>query len=248
VEQARQWSERALLLAHEGAHPFTLAYTLVLLSWFHHFRREWAVALERAEQAIAICIKQGLALWLAWGTMIRGWALAEQGQGDAAIAQIHQGLAAAQAAEARVFRTHQLTLLAEAYWTVGEPEAGLAALTEAAALVEQTEERFWEAEIYRLKGELLLMLDGASLSHDVEEVPDTESPEGCFLKAIAIARRQQGKSLELRATVSLCRLWQQQGKRNQARHMLTDIYDWFTEGFDTSDLQQAHALLQELSA
>jgi adenylate cyclase len=152
-EQARQWSERALLLAHEAAHEYTLAYTLVLSSWFHHFRRESAVAQERAEEAIAICIKLGLALWLAWGTMIRGWALATQGK-EAGIAQLHQGLAAAQAAEAGVFRTHQLTLLAEAYDAVGEPAAGLTALDEALALVEQTEERFWEAEIYRLKGEL----------------------------------------------------------------------------------------------
>jgi predicted ATPase len=249
VGKARQWSERAQLLAHEGAHPFTLAYTLVLLSWLHHFRREWAVAQERAEEAITICIKQGLALWLAWGTMIRGWALVEQGQGDAGIAQIHQGLTAAQAAEAGVFRTHQLTLLAEAYGAVGQPVAGLAALEEALALVEQNEERFWEAEIYRLKGELLLTVESAGLSRGVTEgMQGADSPEGCFLTAIEIARRQEGRSLELRTTVSLARLWQQQGKKNQARRILADIYGWFTEGFDTIDLQQAQTLLQELSA
>jgi class 3 adenylate cyclase/tetratricopeptide (TPR) repeat protein len=249
VEQARQWSERALLLAHEASHAYTLAYALVLSSWLHHFRREWAVAQERAEEAIAICTTQGAALWLAWGTMIRGWALATQGQGDAGIAQIHQGLAAAQAAGAGVFRTHQLDLLAEAYQTVGEPEAGLVALDEALALVEQNEERFWEAEIYRLKGELLLTMEGAGRSRSViEGMQDAESPEGCFLTAIEIARRQAGKSLELRATVSLARLWQQHGKKDQARHMLADIYRWFTEGSDTIDLQQAQVLLQELSA
>ena len=168
---------------------------------------------------------------------------------DAAIAQLRQGLAAAQAAGAEFFRTHQLTLLAEAYQTVGEPAAGLATLAEALALMEQTEERFWEAEIYRLTGELLLTLEGAGLSlSTVEGMQHADSPEGCFLTAIEKARRQEGKSLELRATVSLGRLWQQQGKKNQARPMLADIYGWFTEGFDTIDLQQAKALLDELSA
>jgi predicted ATPase len=158
-------------------------------------------------------------------------------------------LAATQAAESAVFRTYQLALLAEAYNTVGEPAAGLAVLAEALALVEQTEERFWEAEIYRLKGELLLKAEGAVCSLGaVQGMQDSETPEECFLKAIVIARRQAGKSLELRATVSLARLWQQQGKRDQARGMLADIYGWFTEGFDTIDLQQAQALLQELSA
>jgi predicted ATPase len=249
VEQARQWGERALLLARAAAHAYTLAYALVLSSWFHHFCRESVVAQERAEEAIAIASKHGLALWLAWGTITRGWVLAQQGQGEAGIAQLRQGLAAAQATGAELFRTYQLTLLAEAYQTVGEPEAGLRVLGEALALVEQTEERFWEAEIYRLTGELLLRVGGAARSLGaVQGMQDSASPEECFLTAIEIARRQEGKSLELRATVSLARLWQQQGKQDQARRMLADIYAWFTEGFDTIDLQQAHALLQELSA
>jgi predicted ATPase len=140
-------------------------------------------------------------------------------------------------------------MLAEAYQTVGQPEPGLRVLAEAVAQVETTEERFWEAEIYRLKGELLLTAQGAGRSlRAVEGMQDAESPEGCFLTAIAIAQRQEGKSLELRATVSLARLWQQHGKKDQARHTLADIYGWFTEGFDTIDLQQAKALLDELSA
>jgi predicted ATPase len=150
---------------------------------------------------------------------------------------------------AEVWRTYFLTLLAEAYHTVGEPEAGLGVLAEAVAQVEKTEERFWEAEIYRLKGELLLKAEGGGLSLGVVEGrQDAASPEGCFLKAIEIARRQEGKSLELRATVSLGRLWQQQGKKDQARHMLADIYGWFTEGFDMIDVLQAKALLDQLSA
>jgi len=249
VEQARRWSDQAVMLAREGAHPYTLASCLHYASWLHHFCQEPAGVQEQAEEVIAISAKQGVALLLAWGTMMRGWALARQGQGEAGITQIRQGLAAAQAAGTRLFGTHDLTLLAEAYDTVGEPEAGLVALEEALALVEKNEERFWEAEIYRLKGELLLMLEGAERSLGaVEGMQDAESPEGCFLTAIDIARRQEGKSLELRATVSLARLWQQQGKQDQAWRMLADIYSWFTEGFDTVDLQQAKALIQELSA
>jgi predicted ATPase len=249
VEQAGRWSERAVMLAREAAHAYTLAFALAHSSWFHHFRRECAVAQEQAEEVIAIATKQGLGLMLVWGTILRGWALAQQGQGDAGIAQLRQGLAAAQAAETEAYRTYHVTLLAEAYQAAGEPETGLRVLAEALALVEQTEERFWEAEIYRLKGELLLTLESAGRSRSaVEAMQEVESPEGCLIKAIEIARRQEGKSLELRATVSLARLWQQQGKKDQARRMLADIYGWFTEGFDTVDLQQANALLQELSA
>jgi class 3 adenylate cyclase/tetratricopeptide (TPR) repeat protein len=249
VEPARRWSERALMLAREADHAFTLAYALVLSSWFHQFCQERTVAQEYAEEAIAISTKQGIALFLAWGTIFRGWALAKQGQGDAGIVQLRQGVAALRAAGIQSFGTHHLTLLAEAYQTVGQPDAGLAALAEAAALVETTEERFWEAEIYRLKGELLLTLQGAGRSQGLTEgMQSAESPEGCFLTAIEIARRQEGKSLELRATVSLARLWRQHGKQDQARRMLAEIYGFFTKGFDTIDMRQANALLQELSA
>ena len=142
MEQARQWSERALLLAREAAHAYTLAYTLVLSSWFHHFRREWAVAQERAEEAIAICYQTGTCVVAGVGNdHARLGARNSRGK-EAGIAQIRQGLAAAQATGAGVFRTYQLTLLAEAYQTVGEPAAGLAALDEALALVEKTERAF----------------------------------------------------------------------------------------------------------
>jgi tetratricopeptide (TPR) repeat protein len=247
-EQAQRWSERAILLAREAAHPFTLVATLGPSFWLHSSCQEWAIAQEEAEEVIEIASKQGLAVGLAWATTIRGWALAKQGQGETGIAQLRQGVAAFQAAQ-QTLVTHHLTLLAEAYDSVGDPVAGLAALDEAAALVEKIGERFWEAEIYRLKGELLLRVGGAARSVGaIQAMQDSESPEECFLTAIEIARRQAGKSLELRATVSLARLWQQQGKRDQAQRMLADIYGWFTEGFDTVDLQQAHALLQELSA
>ena len=153
VEQARRWNERALGLAREAAHAFTLAYTLIFSSWLHHFCQEWAIAQEQAEEVIAIASKQGLALWLAWGMITRGWALAQQGQGEAGIAEMIQGLAAGRATGAEICRTYLPTLLVDAYRSVGQPEAGLRVLGEALAQVEQTEEQYWEAEIYRLKGE-----------------------------------------------------------------------------------------------
>jgi predicted ATPase len=151
-------------------------------------------------------------------------------------------------------RSHFLALLAEAYGKVGRAEEGLAALVEALAQVEKTGERWYEAELYRLKGELTLQKFQVSGSKfQVQESPESEvrSPEleaeECFLRAIEIARQQQAKSLELRATMSLARLWQQQGKKKEAHSMLAEIYGWFTEGFDTRDLQEAKALLGELA-
>ena len=133
-------------------------------------------------------------------------------------------------------RSHQLASLAEAYGKAGQVEEGLAALAETLAVVNRTGERFYEAEAHRLQGELLRM-QGA----DLGEV------EACFRQAIQVARQQQAKSWELRAVMSLCRLWQEQGKREEARQMLAEIYGWFTEGFDTPDLREARVLLEELS-
>ena len=120
----------------------------------------------------------------------------------------------------KLYRPCHLALLAEAYGQAGQPEAGLSVLDEALTLVEATEERWWEAEVYRLKGELLLRLP----------LPDIPQATACFHQALDVARRQQAKALELRAALSLSRLWQQQGQRDQARQLLTEIYSWFTEG------------------
>jgi predicted ATPase len=158
------------------------------------------------------------------------------------MSQIRQGLATRQALEAGIFQSYYLALLAEAYGKAGRAEEGLATLAEALAVVDNSGERFYEAELYRLKGELTLQQGS---------VQDLESrgkeAEECFHKAIEVARQQQAKSLELRASRSLAHLWQQQGKRAEAHQMLSDIYNWFTEGFDTKDLQEAKALLDELA-
>jgi len=169
---------------------------------------------------------------------MRGWALAMQGHGEEGMAQIRQGIAAYRATGAELFVPLFLyTWLADVCTHLGHPEEGFQALAEAHTLVEQHEERWWEAEVSRLRGALLLQ---QTLTHQ-------EEAEVCFQQALTVARHQQAKSLELRAAMSLARLWQQQGKRAEARELLAPIYGWFTEGFETADLQEAQALLDELA-
>jgi predicted ATPase len=174
---------------------------------------------------------------MACGAILRGWALAQQGQAKEGIDQLHQGLIAFRATGAEIWRPYFLACLAEAYGTMEQPEAGLTALAEALTLVDTTGERWYEAELYRLKGVLLLQQSSSN---------QTEA-ESCFHQAIAIAQNQQAKLLELRATTSLARLWQQQGKRQEAHDLLAPVYHWFTEGFDTADLKDAKTLLDELA-
>ena len=168
---------------------------------------------------------------------MRGWALAMQGQGEAGMAQVRQGIAAWRATSATMLVPYLCTVLAEVADHLGHPEEALQALAEAHTLVEQREERFWEAEVCRLQGVLLLRQPGTP----------QEEAETWLRRALDVARRQEAKSLELRAAMSLSRLWQQQGKRAEACELLAPIYSWFTEGFDTADLQDAKALLAELA-
>ena len=169
--------------------------------------------------------------------VLQGWALAAQGQGAEGIGQLRQGLTAWLATGAAGTQAYFLGLLAEAYGTMGQAKEGLSVLTEALAAAHNSREGYYEAQLHRLKGELLLQ----------QTAPDEHHAEACFHQALAIARRQQAKSWELRAATSLARLWQQQGKRAGAHAMLTPLYGWFTEGFDTADLQEAHALLEALA-
>ena len=186
---------------------------------------------------MALCAEQGFAQLLAFGRLLRGWALAVRQQGEDGIAHIHQGLAAYQATGAAVGRPQHLALLAEAHGQVRQAEAGLAVLTEALTVVGQTGEQSYEAELHRLTGQLLL---ARSAAHHTEA-------ETCFRRALDVARHQQAKSWELRAAMSLSRLWQQQGKHAAARRLLAEVYSWFTEGFDTTDLREAAALLKALA-
>jgi predicted ATPase len=160
-----------------------------------------------------------------------------QGQGEEGVAQVRQGITAFRATGAALFVPYFYTILADVCDHLGYPEDGLQALAEAHTLVEQHEERYWEAEVCRLRGVLLLRQS---------ETPQSEA-EAWVQRALDLARQQQAKSLELRAAMSLSRLWQQQGKQAEARELLAPVYGWFTEGFDTADLQEARALLQELT-
>jgi predicted ATPase len=253
-EQALQRSHEALILAQGLSHPFSLGLALVMAALLHQLRRERRAAQERAEAAMTLATEQGFVEWLGAGSIVRGWALAEQGQGEEGITQMRQALAAFQAVGIEIGRAASLSWLAEAYGKEGQVEEGLTVLAEALAVVDKTRERIYEAELYRLKGQLTLQkfqVSGSkfqvenSLGSSVQSL-ESEAEE-CFLKAIEIARKQQAKSLELRAVVSLARLWQQQGKKEEAWQMLAEIYGWFTEGFDTKDLQEAKALLEALA-
>ncbi|MGH8071946.1 MAG: hypothetical protein ACRERE_43290, partial [Candidatus Entotheonellia bacterium] len=227
----------ALALAHELSHPYSLAWARCWAAMVSQFRRDVPAAHEHAEAAIALATEQGFPQWAAWGTSLRGWTAAMQGQGEEGLAQVRQGIAAWRATGAALTVTYLCTVLADVCDYLGHPEDGLQALAEAHTLVEQQEERWWEAEIARLRGVLLLKQTGT---------PQVEA-ETCLRQALDIARRQEAKSLELRAAMSLSRLWQQQGKQAEAHALLAPIYGWFTEGFDTADLQEAKTLLEELS-
>ena len=240
ADQALQHLHRALALARDVAHPNTLQYALTFTAIGHHFRREARDVQEQAEMAIALINEQGLAgNFLALATCLQGWALAAQGQREAGLALMRQGLVHHQDSGQGAQRPWLLGVLAEACAHAGQLDEGLRLVTEALERAQQSGEREWEAELYRLKGELLVHAAGG-----VQHAAVTA--EECFHQSLAVARRQQAKSFELRAAMSLARLWQRQGKRAEAYVLLAPIYGWFTEGFDTADLQEAKALLDEL--
>jgi DNA-binding SARP family transcriptional activator/predicted ATPase len=242
-DQALERSREALALAHELDHPYTLGFALCMAgAFFHQMRREDQLARERNEAMLQLSTEEGFPLFLAGGTVLQGWTLARAGQPEAGIRDIHQGLTTAQAMGTELQRSHVLALLAEAQASAGQTEEGLGALAEALALAEKTGERYYEAEIHRLVGELLLMQGS-----EAEAETSFQEAESCFQHAIEVARRQQARSWELRATTSLARLWQKQGRQEEARKVLAEIYEWFTEGFDTPDLIDAGALLDELT-
>jgi predicted ATPase len=233
-DQALQQNREALALARQEASPFGLALATFLAAELHISRREPQRVRELAEDCLALSTEHGFPQWMANGNICRGWALAATGQVAAGVAQMREGITAMHAFEADLGRSRYLALLGEACGATSQLAEGLSLLAEALAFAEQSGERFFEAEIYRLRGELLLQ----------SEAPQAEVEE-CFHQALRIAQRQQAKSLELRAVMSLARLWQRQGKSAEAQQMLAEIYGWFTEGFDTADLQEAKALLDD---
>jgi predicted ATPase len=237
ADQAQQRIQEALAVAQQGESPPTLANAQVFAAKLYQWRRDAVATHTHAEALMTLADAQGFGLRCEQGRLLRGWALAMQGRPAEGVAQIHQAFAVYPNLGPGLYRSYYLSPLAEAYGQSGQPAAGLRAVAEALTLVATTEVRWWEAELHRLKGTLLLQLPS----------PEITQAEACFQQALAVARSQQAKSLELRAALSLSRLWQQQRKRDEARRLLAEVYGWFTEGFDTLDLQEAKALLEELS-
>jgi class 3 adenylate cyclase/predicted ATPase len=235
-DQALGRNQEALALARQSPHPYSLATALHLASTLHVWRREAQLVQELAEATIVLSREHGFIRWLGGGLIRKGWAVATLGSAEEGIAQIRQGIATWREIGTKQAELQHLAMLAEAYKTGGQIEAGFSALAEALAIMHTSEERYYEAEVYRLRGELLL-----------EEGKKFKAAEESFLQALAVARQQGAKSLELRAVMSLCRLWQKRDMRAQAHQMLTEIYRWFTEGFNTLDLQEAKALLDTLT-
>jgi predicted ATPase len=234
--QAVRRSQEALALAQPLSHPYSLAFARYWAALLHHRRREAPAVQAQAEALLTLATVQGFPLWVGLGTCWHGWALAMQGQSEAALVQMRQGLVVVLAAGYMLARPLCLVLLAEAAGHVGQVEEGSRLLAEALVAFEASGRGDLLTETYRLQGELLLR----------QAAPDTVQAEACFQQAIAVARHQQAKSWELRAAMSLSRLWQQQSKRAAAYDLLAPVYGWFTEGFDTADLQEAKALLEAL--
>jgi predicted ATPase len=252
-DQARRQSAATLALAQALAHPFSQAAAFYFAAMLQQDCRDAAMTGAQAAAAIALCQTHGFAQYLAMAQVVYAWAAAAQGQADAGLAQMHQALMALQAAGAEVAQPYYLALLAEVYAQQGPPEAGLTATAEGLAMTRRFGEHFHEAELHRLHGALLMQagerreaLEGGA-PPSASGAPPGEEAEASLHRAWSIARRQEAKSLELRAAMSLAWLWQQQGKRAAAYALLAPVYGWFTEGFDTADLQEAKSLLAALT-
>jgi predicted ATPase len=241
-DQAKRRVQEVFRLASDFTHSMSRAMAPQYAAWCYQLCREGREALLWAEAAMAAAQEGELAAFLAVGRVFRGAALVQIGRGEEGVAELRQGKAEWQAVGTRNPLSYFNLMLADGFWAIGEVARGLACVEDALTFVSQTGEGFCEAELHRLKGELTLQWKVESEKSKVEEA------EACFLKAIEVAQQQQAKSLELRAVMSLARLWQRQGKTTEARQRLAEIYGWFTEGFDTKDLQEARALLAELES
>jgi predicted ATPase len=237
-DQAREQSRQAVSQAERLEHPFSVALALSFSQWLHQFCHDLDRTRETAERALAISNEQSFAFWIGWGRVLRGWTLAQEGQCQEAITEIREGIVDWRAQGSELGCHYYFVLLAEAYGKAGRIEDALSALAEAQAFCDATGEGYWAPEILRVKGEMQLRLDS-------DADPDAER---CFHQAIELARKQEAKSLELRAAMSLGRLWHTRGDTGQACELLAKTRDWFTEGFDTHDLKQAKALMEQWNA
>jgi len=233
LKRARATLERASALSH----PYSRAFAPVGFEWILVYHRAAREAEEVAKAAISLCNEQGFTELLAWAKCFLAWALIEQGNLTEGIAKLSEGIAVLNSIRSLISRSLFLGALADGYRKAGDAKRALELLDEAIDWANRTGERFYECELHRLKGEVLLM------GHD----PNAPGADNCFHTAIELARVQSAKSWELRATTSLAQLLTKQGKRDEARTRLADIYNWFTEGFETADLKDAKALLNDLA-
>ena len=237
--------KQALTVARDLAEPHGVAHTFYFAAILHHFRREPRLTQDFAEASLDVSSEHGLVLYQASAKVLRGWALVEQGLQEDGIALMREGLAAHQATGTEMARPHFLILLGEALGKAGQPDEGLDLLEKALALIHSKGERCYLAEVYRVKGELILMRAERAVVHS--EAAAVSEAEACFHQSITIAQEQKAKSYELRTSMSLARLYQKQNKREEARDLLAPIFSSFTEGFDTGDLTEAKAQLAGLS-
>jgi predicted ATPase len=256
-DQALKRVEEAMSFAEKLSHRPSKAFALFLASYIHECRGEWAMTQRRAEAAINISRELELANWPTWSSIMLGRALAEQGHTSEGVALILESLDALRSMGSEISRPHFLALLAESLSKEGRAEEALAALDEALVASDNSDERYYEAELHRLRGDLKLMqfaqIEPLRSANDMAARAETDESlmveaEASFRQAILIARQQGAKSLELRAVISLSRMLRQQGKLTEAREMLAEVHGWFTEGFDTADLKAAKMLLDEMGA
>ena len=231
-------SKEALALARELSHPSTLHIALSFIAWFYFHRGDGQGVKAMVEECITLGAEQGFSRGGARANFLQGWLLVEQGQQEAGVAQMSKILAEQRdRAGPERWSVQYAAVLAQAHRKAGQIRDGLAVITNALAVAQQSECRHYDAELHRIKGELLV----------TQRPAEEQGAEACFNEALKISRGQSAKSLELRAAMNLSRLWQKQGKNAEAKNLLAEVYGWFTEGFDTADLKTAKALLDEVS-
>jgi tetratricopeptide (TPR) repeat protein len=237
-EAALADAEYALKDARETGQAATLMYALLFASWTYAFCGNYAAANARVDELVALADEKGSVLWKAAGVVEQSVLMTLAGKASGAVHMLTSGIDALRSTGATVFVQWFLSHLARAYAEVGQFDDAWRCIAEAITAIETSKEKWCEAEVNRVAGEIALK----------SPEPDTAKAEAYFERALSIARQQQAKSWELRAAMSMARLWRDHGKQQQARELLAPVYGWFTEGFDTLDLKEAKALLDQLHA
>jgi predicted ATPase len=235
-DRALALSEKAVALAKRVEHPLSLAHALLYAGIVHRQRGEFDRTRERAEEVVGLAERLGFPYYLGAGRFLRGFARVESGKGEAGLAEMQQAMVELAGIGSGIGAPGILCFLAEGLRKVGRHDDALGALGLGVAQAEAQGQHYYDAELHRLRAEILLDTDGSAV----------EEAEALFHQSLETARRQEAKTFELRAATSLARLWQRRGKRAAARDLLLPVYEWFTEGFDTRDLKDARALLEEL--